>query len=681
MPLEVNYHSLVKKRHVNKCLDDGATFIDDAPDTPAPVFVVRAFKTAIFGTPKPIEYQNAQMKSSNLTEDDEGGPVKLKRKSEDPDRQSKNASSQCEIKAQESLAVRDAIVRNGNDQFASPTKGILLTPGTAATRRKTVSFSASKDLGQHATMSNNPVEFDSNVAVNGSPESKRASEAPRKQSALTKTLIELSTKRSSPPVASMEIAELAIRDNGIGKDENLNNQTIDLSQPFSRSGQHWKAEYDEYHKNSTREMRKIIQYGQNVKSYAAKKDCEATILNEKLQKELAKVTRMEAKVSRMAKQLRMATVQNPQGDSEQARLVGELAQQTAMTVRYQKKAEQYRKRIRQLPSDVEIGNQTSVLDEISPQDHGQPQDGFHVTSMEAELRNLQEVAATAEKKAVRLEDENKRLKRSLARVKEEMITYDSKRQAKEERLKRREERHKASKETCEAELVKLKNDYNLLQVSIAQGKGSDPARSYPVSTEMENLTTQQDEKQISNANYQIEERQYSSSPRKRRPQKRVVDIWTTEDEEFAHEQPFQSQKFDAFKPSKEGHDTHRALSEIPFNPPASNPQSKPLETKLAQTQVQGENIRPVTKSFAKQGIAEDPINMPYLRQRLLESTMGKSASLLGSRVGSRTSTMGTARTCSLSAERQAAAKARLAERKKSGEKKRVQTEVYAGSLR
>ena len=37
--------------------DDGATFLDEGPETPAPLFAVRAFKTAIFGTPKAVQYK------------------------------------------------------------------------------------------------------------------------------------------------------------------------------------------------------------------------------------------------------------------------------------------------------------------------------------------------------------------------------------------------------------------------------------------------------------------------------------------------------------------------------------------------------------------------------------------------------------------------------------------------
>lgn len=105
------------------------------------------------------------------------------------------------------------------------------------------------------------------------------------------------------------------------------------------------------------------------------------------------------------------------------------------------------------------------------------------------------------------------------------------------------------------------------------------------------------------------------------------------------------------------------------------------DIKVAQTQAQSENMRPTANPFFRPDIAKDTMESAFVRQPLSQSSMGRSASLLASRVGSRTSTMDTARTSSMSAERAAAAKARLAERKRSGEKKTTQKDVYAGSLR
>ena len=666
---------------------DGATFLDDAPETPAPLFAVRAFKTAIFGTPQPVEYKSKRVELKQPMEQQAGGIDEKANPDFNPiDSQERGIST--DIPAQEDLVASEILRRDKFDNHASPTKGILLTPGTATTRRKTVSFSARKEYRDRAESPEKLVGLERTSIISGSG---LGYEPPRKQSALTKTLIELSTKRSSPPAAATQPPASApqdlptkpsVKDKATDSraSEPIVDLTIDLNQPRSRSGQHWKAEYDEYHRNSTREMKKMIQYGQNVRSYAAKKDYEATTLNEKLQKELAKVARMEAKVSKLAKQLKMANAQGPQGESEQARLIGELAQQTAMVVRYQKKAEHYRTAIRRRASNTVRDDRSLVVDESLLNKGEELDNPFEKASMQAESQGLRELATLAEKRAAKLEDENKRLKRNLSRVKEEMTNYDSRRQAKEERLKKREERHKAAREQCEAELAKLKVEHHrLLQAFQVHGKGLQQhvpsVRNFLISETGIRAAHVQDRKENkapSPATRQNQALQSSLSPRKRRSQKSAVDIWTAERPNNNPEpQPLPNieGKTPASAPGEP--DTQCVLHEIDQNHTTSDPHPPPpTETRKAQTQP--ENIRPATKQPSpKRDIADDLMKLPSFRQQLQRSTTGRSASLLGNCVGgSRTNTMGSVRTSSLSAERAAAAKARLAERKRSGEKKK-----------
>ena len=611
------------------------------------------------------------------------------------------------VQARENLAIPKSARSSRLDQFVSPTKSILLTPGTAATRRKTVSFSARKEIRGHVESPDNPVELEGTHTAKVNSESGRAPQPPRKQSALTKTLIELSTKRSSPPTAAIQLTEstaqnLSIKLNDGNKisepqsSEPVVDFTIDLSQPRSRSGQHWKAEYEEYHRNSSREMKKIIQYGQNVKSYAVKKDYEATTLNEKLQNELVKAARMETKVSKLAKQLKTANAQGPQGDSGQARLIGELAQQTAMGVKYQKRAEQYRKAISRRSSTFVSNDQSIIMDDSLPEAAKDPSNSLESLSKQTELQNLREAAVAAEKRAAKLEDENIRLKRNLARVKEEMTTYDSRRKAKEERLKKREERHKASKEQYEAELAKLKVEYHmLLQASEIYGKGLQqnvpPIRNFLTNETGNKSLILQDTKDDAvhpSATAQQQTQQPSSSPPRNPSQKPAVDIWTAtspNNNPERHASP--SNKAKPLAPPPLEPDIPRALLEIDRNRTTPQPSSPPA-TKPPKAQLRSENIRQATpKPFPKRDIVDDSIKIPSSRQQLHQSTVGRSASLLSNRVGaSRTSTMGSTRTSSLSAERAAAAKARLAERKRSGGDKRkkekmMMMEEKIGSLR
>ena len=106
---------------------------EETPITPAPVFAVRAFRNAIFGTP---------------TETRDPGPVKT----------ADTGMKGRHVDAGGSLGMDTGTDRNGHPILqrpsthdrggpASPTKppGILLTPGTGPSRRKTVSFEPTLD--------------------------------------------------------------------------------------------------------------------------------------------------------------------------------------------------------------------------------------------------------------------------------------------------------------------------------------------------------------------------------------------------------------------------------------------------------------------------------------------------------------------------------------------------------
>lgn len=670
-------------------LDDGTTFLDDEPATPAPLFAVRAFKTAIFGTPKSVDYQAQsieaqQSRQQDLNKDD----TKVRQEPARSVARTHVEPGTTSLPSRKSFTAPDLPSDLNYDPLASPTKGILLTPGTAATRRKTVSFSARKEFRERTKSPENAADFDNNGSKEGCVVQHPISEPQRKQSALTRTLIEMSTKRSSPPMQPTKPTESAaqsqmdnlITDESVQIAPKLSQPTVDitldLSQPRSRSGQHWKFEYDEYHKKSTREMKKIIQYGQNVKSYAAKKDLEATRLNEKLQKELAKVARIESRTSKLGKQLRAANIQGPAGDSEQARLVGELAQQTAMTVRYQIKADQYRQAIQRQPANGTIPETGHVPQESIIEHKENPGDLFEAATMQAQLESLRETAGAAENIAVRLEMENKHLKRNLARVKQEMMSYESRRQAREERLKKREEWYKASKEQCENELANLKMEHQkLLQTSQNNEKrlvqntlpiGDFHIDHFVKPSEIPNHPIKRTDPQH-NTTWN-RPRKESVFPRKKRSQKAAIDVWTLGSPHNDQQQPTPKNESTELAPSSVKQDIGRALKEIDYNLVPLEPDAPPQQAVDSKGPSHSETILSINKSLSTERIANDLIEGPTSCQ-LPQSPIGRSASLLSRRVSSRANTMGSARTSSLSAERAAAAKARLAERKKSGEKK------------
>ena len=612
------------------------------------------------------------------------------------------------------------------DPLASPTKGILLTPGTGATRRKTVSFGTLiADAPQREEhLPSVEANCDSALKSRGNPESLEASSRiqPR-HSSLTKTLIEMSKRKpnnqttlvtSSGEGPTRESAP-GITDQAENADQTADN-TVDLNEPRSRSGQHWKAEYEQYHKMSNREMKKIIMYGQNVKSYAVKKDTEATGLGEKLKKELAKVAAMEKKVSKLAAQLNNAHAQGSEGESEQNRLVSELAQQTALAIRYKQKADHYRRAIRK--ENRADGERDDIqpmeeADECSPSEGNSPEFVAQSTAkdtLHVQIESLRKSARKAEDQAAKLEAENGALKRSLARVKEEMMSYESRRQAREERFKRREAKCKADQKACEAQLAKLTVEHrNLLLASGQQPKAEAPAHPQPTVCHDDlrgpDGNPKSSEGALASSSKQKDEplgRNRVSkpcvSPRKSRSQKPVVDIWTLSSPRDIVDCVSPSKEPTELPPSSVRHDIQRTLKEIDQNlipeqyrSTQSNPKPhtsqaikahKPPAQTIPQPQsgmplpVESTHNRSPAMSSPRPAMIDltsspakieppDAIAKPLLRRSI--ATLGRSSSLM-SRVGSRTSTMTSARGSALPADRAAAAKARLAAR--SAEKRR-----------
>ena len=699
--------------------DEGATELEDAPTTPAHLFAVRAFKTAIFGTPRPVEEPDRRetVKPQHQPEPENSRPASGGQGETNKEQRSRDVGPDNKIENQRAPD-------NKANLPLSPSKGILLTPGTATSKRKTVSFRSSKEFERDKNRLHNGLNERGRVSSDKPFDQVKDGGEVARPTALTRTLLELSTKRPEPVVAtpcpppSIKLAfekdppQIQVSD---GNESEADialavDHTIDLSQPRSQSGQHWKNEFEEYHKRSNKEMKKVIQYGQNVKSYALKKDYESNKLNEKLQAELSKVAKMETKVSRLAQQLRMARSQTPEEESDQARLVSELAQQTALTLRYQQKADKYSKA---------LGRRSQTLDATDPEDVGGDDGIFvhqgnaqpNVGNLQSELDDLKQSAASARNRAERLQVENRRLKQSLARVKEEMVSYESRRQSREERLQKREEKHRQAREECERQLVELKAENEKLLQSF-QSQTQQAEHLTPTTMAEPAGAAHLTEPQVYQQAQHIagadpmnskSKRRTSFSPRKTRPKGTVdVDIWTIESPK--HERPAGEASPEwsgptPIGPSSVRQDIQRTLKEIDQNLPTRNQADmQDLATRLKQPAARNVTI-PSRKPNAwdSESQAQDFIDVlapfdPKEQPRFASSPgqvqascyafPSRSASLLSERRPfrtdeSRTNTLGSARTSSLSAERTAAAKARLAERKRSAEN-RGPTQMASG---
>ena len=379
----------------------------------------------------------------------------------------------------------ERIRKSRNDPPLSPAKGILLTPGTAANKRKTVSFGnfAPGKKDRVDLFTGQTIASASNGGFTTVPLAAGKLQGDQEpQPVLTKSIfesqLEASKRRIGKQVTSQEpVVDVRPEKNrgdpraSIASPENvreaLPDTTADLNVPCSRSGKHWKGEYDQYHRKSNREMRRIIQHGQTIKSYAQKKDSEATSLHEKLTRELAKVATMEAKVSELAIELANVRSRGPQGDVDPAQLVTDLAKQTATAIRYKQKADRYKAAMEvhdvteASPADNDDCVQITLND--IPKPPGEQVESREMIILHSELNNFRSAVTIAEDKAAKLESENMALKQRLARVKVEMQNYEQRRVAREERLARKQAKLFAAKEESEAKFEQLRLEHQQLR--------------------------------------------------------------------------------------------------------------------------------------------------------------------------------------------------------------------------
>lgn len=185
----------------------------------------------------------------------------------------------------------------------SPTKGILMTPGTAAARRKTVSFGEQvKDNEQKKDSKSGlpddyPGKFPSPWVqpTELSLDSTGGASASRGRSKLTEALEQArdeSTKRRGKPEKPSSEAEEA------------NDLTTDLTEPHSQAGKYWKKEYDLYRENTQREVKKLVAKQKAAKGFAKEKDAQCTDLMDQLRQEKRRADRVERRSQELEGQLK-----------------------------------------------------------------------------------------------------------------------------------------------------------------------------------------------------------------------------------------------------------------------------------------------------------------------------------------------------------------------------------------
>ncbi|KFY28662.1 hypothetical protein V493_02817 [Pseudogymnoascus sp. VKM F-4281 (FW-2241)] len=390
----------------------------EPPETPAPIFAARAFKSALFGTPAPASddtYFEQIAKTTNMS----------------------------------------APKQNSKTDISSPSKGILMTPGTARSR-KSVSFGAAVKDKEAKPNSNTgipddcPGKFPSPWVGGAGKQDGRS----LRQTALTKTLenvrdtkrrrTEETKRRTSGPDTPQSLLELDIKTGltapqileSSQRDENSQARpysrdmddfdgdvTIDLNEPHSQSGRYWKSEYEKYNEDAKAQMTKLVKYKQMAKSYAKKKDEEAIDLGSKLKEAQKRALQMEDRIAELVAQIAEGCLNGIDDDSPT--LMKNLARQTALAVQYRSQVDQFRDVLKDRDQQQEGGNRERSNEDVDVLLKKPACD------LRSEVQRLRLDLSKSQREASKLRDENIKLSKNLEKANEQLSQSEKRRQASE----------------------------------------------------------------------------------------------------------------------------------------------------------------------------------------------------------------------------------------------------------
>ncbi|RAL10010.1 uncharacterized protein BO97DRAFT_350452 [Aspergillus homomorphus CBS 101889] len=412
----------------------------EPPETPAPLFALRAFKSALFGTP--------------AADDDDEDTGKRAAKTKTAAANQRLTDNVVVLKptqnAREVPRATKADLDLAVNAMASPTKSILVTPGTASNRRKTVSFGES--VVDNERQRDDPlakyIKTPANLSNSFSSQWSSGSSASKPRSKLTQALMDSREKPAKGVDIFVDSTSSSEMQSKLSQpEEDDNDDTINLDEPRSQSGKYWKAEYDNYRNKTTWEIKKLIQYRSAAKTYAKKKDEEASRLAEKLKEEEIKVAEMERHVTHLA-----STMVGESANADKEKLVQELTKQTALALQYKHRVNSLRKTLERhgvVGQDIsEVAEASAIAspseqksDSVSTIQQALDQANAKIEEMKhqkEEFNKLKDLARSSEQKASELQKENASLKQTLARVKQEMSKYEGRRKEKEAKLRQRE---------------------------------------------------------------------------------------------------------------------------------------------------------------------------------------------------------------------------------------------------
>jgi hypothetical protein len=194
------------------------------------------------------------------------------------------------------------------EPMPSPTKGILMTPGTAAARRKTVTFGDhvldnAKDKFKDGSKTGLPADFPGKFPspwvqpVDKIEDAGTPNERKRSRSKLTEDLHKAKEESAKKKAAESEDRRLGEQNYG------------DVEEPDSESGRYWKAEFDSYRERTTREVKKLIAKQRAAKSFARDKDLQCIELSDQLRHEQKRAEKLELRATELEAQVKALQAQ------------------------------------------------------------------------------------------------------------------------------------------------------------------------------------------------------------------------------------------------------------------------------------------------------------------------------------------------------------------------------------
>ena len=373
------------------------------------MFAARAFKSAIFGTPA---------RPDPATDD----------------RQLQTGQKEDAVETTSSMRDR-----------ATPGRlpGILLTPGTATSRRKRVSFGHNVEYDESSDTK--PVfKIDKNARKPG-----LFGDKPKQPRTVLAQALENSRNQHNKAAAEEKQSVAGADDDNaweeVDDNDNDNNGgdpdvTVDLNEPHSQSGRYWKSQFQRYQEDAKVEMSKLLKYKQLAKSYAKMKDSEAGDMHAKLREEKDRVAQMEARITQLANQI--ARTRTKGSDHDYQELISDLTRQTALAVQYRNQVKELEAMLQDTNADDvfrEAGNgseassgatsrrwaQSTLTSATSPRTQKTLIDtqrelrrardqAKELTQVKEEVRRLKTALRAAEQRAVSSENESKSLAADLA---------------------------------------------------------------------------------------------------------------------------------------------------------------------------------------------------------------------------------------------------------------------------